>query len=64
MAHIEVDEACGGVQRGPPFANAATLCRPLEIDGRLSVCHVEPYTGLEIPPTAHVLLGESTGSAK
>jgi hypothetical protein len=28
MTHIGADEACGGVQRGAPFANAATLCRP------------------------------------
>jgi hypothetical protein len=26
MAHIGVDEACGGVQQGAPSVNVATLC--------------------------------------
>jgi hypothetical protein len=29
MAHIEADEAFGGVQRGVPFENVATLYHPL-----------------------------------
>ena len=28
MAHIGAGETCGGVQRGAPFANVATLYRP------------------------------------
>jgi hypothetical protein len=36
-----VDEACGGVQRGAPFENAATLCRPLGSCVAPDVDHVE-----------------------
>ena len=28
MAHIGAGESCGGVQRGAPSVNVATLCRP------------------------------------
>ena len=44
MTHIGVGEACGGVQRGAPFAYVAKFCHPLGTCVAIDVDHVTTCT--------------------